>query len=156
MSARDWQPGDRAYVEVEVLRDCGDGDAFVELEAAGGFYVPAADLLPAPQADEGAIERVADLLRSWGVRSRHGEWTDAEAQRSAAREVIRLLASPVQPGRSEAECGCADDDPCLCDPDRLNPPARYTVRSSAQVSIAAATGDVPFPPADTTDTEGTD
>ena len=41
------------------------------------------------------LDAVADVFAAWGVRSRHGEWSDRETQMHAAREVLRLL--PPEP-----------------------------------------------------------
>lgn len=105
MSARDWQPGDKANVEVEVedvTRMSGVDTAFVWVQSTRpglgrsvGVRVPAADLLPVPQADEGAIERAAEVI--W--HSDHLERAVLADARVIARALAaaNLLASPVQP-----------------------------------------------------------
>ena len=67
------------------------------------------DLLPQRVAP--SVKVIAELLRSWGVRSRHGEWSDAEAQADAARDVAALYASQptVAEVRAQALKDAADE-----------------------------------------------
>ena len=37
------------------------------------------------------------IMTSWGVRSRHAQWSDAEAQRDAAREAVDAVLAIVDP-----------------------------------------------------------
>jgi hypothetical protein len=39
--------------------------------------------------------RIAGVMKQWGVRSRHTEWTDEEAQVSAAGDVMRELSKEL-------------------------------------------------------------
>lgn len=67
MTAREWQRGDRAYVEVEVLAQYGKGAVAVDLDtdSDGTVVVLKSDLLPVPAAGEAcaATEERADLQR---------------------------------------------------------------------------------------------
>ena len=65
MSARDWQPGDKAYIEVEVLDE--GGWVSVPPPASGvKFFIGTSALRPVPASGEAttedAIERVAESL----------------------------------------------------------------------------------------------
>lgn len=43
-------------------------------------------------------DTVAEVVARWGVRSRHGEWSDTEAQQDCARDVLKALgATPQEP-----------------------------------------------------------
>lgn len=118
MSARDWQPGDRAYIEVEVLRTVDEDSVTASIAGRLGWVLaaPTADLLPVPQSDERAIERARQRVRKYlADRDAYlaGDDDDLVDDVNYADEPdesqalllsdLRLLASPVQPGRSEAE-----------------------------------------------------
>lgn len=65
MSARDWQPGDKALIEVEVTQtpDWAPSLLWVKTRQDHAFMTKVADLLPVAQADEAAIEgRVEDAI----------------------------------------------------------------------------------------------
>ena len=103
MSARDWQPGDKANVEVEVedvTRMSGVDTAFVWVQSTRpglgrsvGVRVPAADLLPVPQPDEDTIERAHKVVadKVWEI---HGpDSTDMDSAEMDAEDIVAALAA---------------------------------------------------------------
>ena len=125
MSAREWKPGDRAYIEVEVSGVL-DGTAYVWIDRGvrKSTSVPATDLLPVPEPDEAdglAEDAITDEIHnrlhefvSWvedtDDASGYHVLSDVPVSEVAlvARRALaaaNLLASPVQPGRSEAVVG---------------------------------------------------
>ena len=103
MSARDWQPGDKAYIEVEVedvTRMSGVDTAFVWVQSTRpglgrsvGVRVPAADLLPVPQPDEDTIERAHKVVAAkvWEI---HGpDSTDMDSAEMDAEDIVAALAA---------------------------------------------------------------
>lgn len=103
MSARDWQPGDRAYIEVEVedvTRMSGVDTAFIWVQSTRpgigrsvGVRVPATDLLPVPQPDEDTIERAHKVVadKVWEI---HGpDSTDMDSAEMDAEDIVAALAA---------------------------------------------------------------
>ena len=97
MSARDWQPGDRALLRVKVSHPSAHGADHVWIEAentVGGVrWVPAADLLPVPQPDEDTIERAHKVVAAkvWEI---HGpDSTDRDSAEMDAEDIIAALAA---------------------------------------------------------------
>ena len=97
MSARDWQPGDEALLRVKVSHPSAHGADHVWIEAentVGGLrWVPAADLLPVPQADEDTIERARKVVadKVWEI---HGpDSTDMDSAEMDAEDIVDALAA---------------------------------------------------------------
>lgn len=97
---RDWKPGDKAYIEVEVR---GIERAYAEVRIVGpgtdeGLAYPSLDALrPVPDGD--AIERVRQLFALYGVGP--GQSSDL-VKEFTSRGLLVGGASPVrEPGRSE-------------------------------------------------------
>lgn len=42
-----------------------------------------------------ALEEIAAVLKQWGVKSHHGEWTDEETQHNAAKDVLAAHAKAL-------------------------------------------------------------
>jgi hypothetical protein len=56
------------------------------------------------------IEALTPVMKSWGVHSKHGEWSDAEAQRDAARQAVKTLDEAglmITRAVDDVECTCA-------------------------------------------------
>lgn len=133
MSAQEWKPGDKAYIEARVVSG-DDSITWISMSHKPGVQiVPTADLLPTSVPGGDAIERAREALTTsavlhdfggqsdWDETPQHvtcecGEVFEAEtvgrAQVAWHEHVIdeqvnvvrSLLASPVrEPGRSEAE-----------------------------------------------------
>lgn len=71
-----------------------------------------AGVSPVPDEAVEATRAIAAVLATWGVRSRHGEWTDAETQHRAARDALAaalpflregIAAEVLRPVRELAE-----------------------------------------------------
>lgn len=124
MTAREWQAGDRAYVEVEVIERYNDTHFDVQVNSGEASWImpmSASTLRPVPAAGEAATEEIVE--RAARLLAEHQEyaddvgliqcqcadtaWFDSPADMAAhqARALRGLLASPVQPGRSEGEVG---------------------------------------------------
>ena len=123
---REWEPGDRAYIEVEfVARNTPFDWVSVGLPGGGmGKVQPSSALRPVPAAGEAAtedvIEQAAEVMHDayedaakaegWETQERSRKpWSDVpEANKATMRAAVRavvtsgLLAGDV-PGRSEAE-----------------------------------------------------
>jgi hypothetical protein len=44
---------------------------------------------------DGMVTRGALEARAWGVVSKHGEWTDSEAQQQCARDILEAVAPAI-------------------------------------------------------------
>lgn len=130
--AREWQPGDKAFIEVEVY-DCGTSAAAVTAldSQSSVLVVRTADLRPVPAggeveaATEEVIERVAESLaaeihEAWEFQydqCDHGTYRggylngkpyamcEITAERIVRRRAAAGLLAGGVPGRSEAEDG---------------------------------------------------
>lgn len=56
-----------------------------------------------PDVRERLIRLAMPVMARWGVRSRHPEWSDAEAQQDAAKEALDALAPVIADIVREAE-----------------------------------------------------
>lgn len=125
MSARDWQPGDKALIEVEVVM-LGQSRTWAEVLPGGdsrvtSVYVDVEHLRPVPAAGEAAtedaIERARKVARKavadefYAMQGGDPEWAEAPEPNagddSVGSAVVRALAAAGLlagvPGRSEAE-----------------------------------------------------
>lgn len=88
----------------------------------------------------GGIKTVADVLAKWGVRSRHGEWSDAETQENCARDVLKVLGitqaepDPLPLAKFLASSGFTDPGPR--DWDRLATHSQVFAVTEAQMILA--------------------
>lgn len=140
MSAREWEPGEaeveaaaeaiyertaKNFAEWGDLNDGGrDGMRVTARAALIAAHAVTADLLPVPQAVEGAIERAIERVRellSEDAGFDPGGLVGAVTFDDLARRIVAALAAPVQPGRSEAEMGCGACVTC-------DPPNRFASR----------------------------
>ena len=130
MNAQEWQPGDKALIEVEVTQVPGwvPNLIWVKTRQDHAFLTPAAGLLPVPVPDDDTMRAVTDHLAMF-AHLPAGRRVDYGTQLQVAKDVAALLASPVrEPGRSEAEVrmvpsephalpgftGCTDRNPEVC------------------------------------------
>ena len=138
MSAREWKPGDRAYIEVEVedvTRMSGVDTAFVWVQSTRpglgrsvGVRVPAANLLASPdatrQAKAGSVVHSPASIKSVGEALKYAEaallnFYHDNGQRSMYAEILRELLADIERQRPTGPdgkhgdrhtptCGCAD------------------------------------------------
>lgn len=108
MSARDWQPGDRALIEVEVIERYSDTHFDVQVSTGGASWlmnVAASSLRPVPAAGEAATEDVIEQAAR--VLSEHGHSGTVNSREG----VIICLCGERLPVTFDDPCmGYADAD----------------------------------------------
>lgn len=64
---------------------------------------PDVDGLREADGDEGLKLALAQVMSRWGVRSRHAQWSDGEAQQDAANEALAQIRPVLDVLRSERD-----------------------------------------------------